>query len=109
MMTLCFGKFADCLHEGQCLAKVAEPKLPLNAVSIIAKLPRRHLGVEALSFLLRQRRDAATAGRTGFFSQSVQHVVNSSECCSSTEQTRPGSLPPTSAIVSAAAFWRASV
>src|SRR6266516_263760 len=44
MVTLRLGKFADLPHEGQRLAKIAEPEASLDAMRVLEQFPLRSVG-----------------------------------------------------------------
>src|SRR5262245_4761468 len=73
MMALRLGKFADAVHEGQRLAKIAKSEASLDAMGIVEKFPLRSLRVEPFRFLSRQWRDATPAGGAGFLDKSFRH------------------------------------
>src|SRR5262249_43498904 len=80
VMAFGLGKLADALHEGERLPDIAQAKLALDAMGIIAQLPIRRLLLETQRFIARKRRNAAATRRTGFFREGLGHVA----CCNRT-------------------------
>jgi hypothetical protein len=74
-MALRFRELADLVNESERFAKVLEPEAPFDAVSVIAQLPVRHLGVEARGFPWRERRNAASAGCAGFIGECIHLMM----------------------------------
>jgi hypothetical protein len=73
MMPLLLGELAHLLNEGERLAKVSELERPLDAVSLIAQVPLRHLDVEELCLHLCERGNAASTGGASFVSEGFGH------------------------------------
>src|SRR5262245_5996859 len=72
------------------LAKVTELEGSLDAMSFVSQLPLRHLDMEALGFLLRQRWDAAAAGGAHLVSQCIGHGGDPSDKIAEGDSTNSG-------------------
>src|SRR5262249_17439879 len=66
-------KLPQPLYECERVAEVPKTEGPLNPARLVHRHPFRRLGEEGLSFLRRQRRDAAATGRTGLLDESYSH------------------------------------
>ena len=74
-MAFSFCEFTNLLNEGKCVAEIAKPEAPLDAVSFLRQLPVRGLCMKELSLLAREWSYAPATGSTGFASKSFGHVA----------------------------------
>jgi hypothetical protein len=75
VVAFAFGELADFLNKGQRTPEIAESKGPLDAQGVLAQLPIGSLLLKVLSFLTRERRDAATTRRACLPSEGLGHVI----------------------------------
>jgi len=75
VMAFGFGEFTDFLNKGERFPEIAEPKGPLDAVGVLTQLPIGSLLLKALSFITRERRDAAATWRACLLSEGLCHVL----------------------------------
>ena len=74
VMTLGLGKLTNLLNKGECVAKIAKSKGALDAMGIIAQFPTQGKWLEALSFIMRELRDASATVRACFLGERLSHV-----------------------------------
>jgi hypothetical protein len=66
MMAFSFREFTNFLDKGKRLPEIAKSEAPLDALSLLCKLPVRRLCTKELSLLAREGRNSPATGSTGF-------------------------------------------
>src|SRR4249920_1825496 len=74
MMAFSFREFTNFLDKGKRLPEIAKSEAPLDALSLLCKLPVRRLCTKELSLLAREGRNSPATGSTGFAYKRFGHI-----------------------------------
>jgi hypothetical protein len=75
MMAFSFREFTNFLDKGKRLPEIAKSEAPLDALSLLCKLPVRRLCTKELSLLAREGRNSPATGSTGFAYKRFGHIA----------------------------------